>query len=196
MPAGNKINLLLIFLFLSCQWLAQTTYGFDVSSSPAGCEKGSAALSISGTTQGDNISISWSTGETGVSEISGLKEGEYSVNVSIIHQQDTLTITTNTTVPFSVGNQPCKISVAAYFTPNGDNYNDNLYLANWESFPNFELQVYNKWGQKVHTQKSTYVPWDGKSSGINVPDGTYYYIFFFDAADKNKAQKGDFTILR
>ncbi len=90
----------------------------------------------------------------------------------------------------------CKVSVGSYFTPNGDNYNDHLYVSNWESYPNFELEIYNKWGQKIHSQKAKYVPWDGTWAGTKVPDGTYYFVFFYDASIKSKLLKGDFTILR
>ena len=48
----------------------------------------------------------------------------------------------------------------------------------------------------MHSQKGTYTPWDGKWNGIHVPDGTYYYVFYYDGGHKNKHVKGDVTVLR
>jgi hypothetical protein len=48
----------------------------------------------------------------------------------------------------------------------------------------------------VHSQKGTYTPWDGKWNGINVLDGTYYYVFYYDGGNKHDLVKGDVTILR
>ncbi len=186
----------LIFVFSVIHCYSQPVYQFEVTTTPAGCEKGSAALTIVGTDNSDIVNVNWSTGLSGQNALDDLKEGEYSVNIDITSKPDTITYRTDTTIYFTVAKEMCKITVGPYFTPNGDNYNDYLYLVNSERYPNFQLDVYNKWGQKVHSQRSKYVPWDGKSSGIEVPDGTYYYVFFFDAADKNNLAKGDFTIIR
>ncbi|MES2680690.1 MAG: gliding motility-associated C-terminal domain-containing protein, partial [Bacteroidota bacterium] len=169
MSSHLKIFPFLFFIFSVFRCYAQPVYQFDVLTTPAGCEKGSAALTITGTENGDIVIVNWSTGQSGVNALDGLKEGNYSVSVDITHKPDTITYRTDTTLYFTVGKEMCKITVGAYFTPNGDNYNDFLYLVNSESYPNFQLDVYNKWGQKVHSQTSKYVPWDGKSAGIDVP---------------------------
>jgi gliding motility-associated-like protein len=49
-----------------------------------------------------------------------------------------------------------------------------------EKFPNNEVQIYNRWGDKIrefenYDNKNTY--WDGTYLNDNpVPDGTYYFI--------------------
>ena len=90
----------------------------------------------------------------------------------------------------------CPVSVPHHFSPNSDGYNDDLRMPLIEKHPNFDFQVFNRWGQMVHRQKKTYTPWTGQWLGTNLPDGTYYYILIYDAADKQNLQKGDITILR
>lgn len=172
----------------------QNNYGFEISKTPAECARGSAILTISGTEPNDSISIVWSTGEQNVNQISNLNEGDFSVSISINPAADSIQV--DTTLRFKIEKELCKVSVSNHFTPNGDDYNDVLQITYVNNHPNFEFEVFNKWGQRVHFQKSTYVPWDGKWAGTNVPDGTYYYVFFYDASDKNKLVKGSITILR
>ncbi|MBP9069144.1 MAG: gliding motility-associated C-terminal domain-containing protein [Bacteroidia bacterium] len=171
-------SLLLSFSFFSSQTLSVQFSKLDQS-----CEKGSAGVQILSGKQ--PITIQWSTGVTNVSSINDLVEGDYSVTVKDSVLKDTV-------INFKIEKLECKVIVANHFTPNGDNYNDAWQIAQTTYYPEFELYVFNKWGQQVHSQKGTYIPWDG---GV-VADGTYYYVFYFKGSDKNKFLKGDVTILR
>ncbi|TVZ56571.1 gliding motility-associated-like protein [Lutibacter sp. Hel_I_33_5] len=77
------------------------------------------------------------------------------------------------------------------FSPNGDGVNDTLIIPALADYPNFRLEVYNRWGNKVFEHdnkgKGKVTWWDGKfnvGSSINkdlgVPAGTYYYIIYFN----------------
>jgi gliding motility-associated-like protein len=158
------------------------------------CSSGSAGVQVNGLTQNDLIFLTWSTGETNVYSLSDLKEGDYYVRIEIKQKSDSLTKYDSTKV-VHLDNVGCQVPIPNHFTPNGDNYNDTWNIANTIYYPNFELYVFNKWGQQVHSQKHTYTPWDGRWNGINVPDGTYYYVFYYDGG-KGKNEKGDVTILR
>lgn len=151
------------------------------------CTKGEAAVTISGGKTPYNIN--WSNGKSNTSGIKDLSEGDYSVTVTDSSGRDT-------TITFSIKKEECPVFFYNHFTPNGDNYNDTWQSANTQHFPEFELYVYNKWGQQVHFQKNNYVPWDGYWNGVQVPDGTYYYVFFYKGSDKDKFLKGDVSILR
>jgi gliding motility-associated-like protein len=159
------------------------------------CSKGSAGVQVNGLTQNDLIFLTWSTGETNVYSLSDLKEGDYYVRVEIKNKVDSVTKYDSTKV-IHIDDLGCKVPIPNHFTPNGDTYNDTWNIANTVYYPNFELYVFNKWGQQVHSQKHEYTPWDGRWNGINVPDGTYYYVFYYDGGSKGKHEKGDVTILR
>jgi gliding motility-associated-like protein len=175
---------------------AQTNYQFTINKTSEECIKASADIEISGTAPDDTIQIKWSTGETDTRKVNELEAGDYFVSVKIRHRKDSLLIITDTTLNFMIGKGLCPVQVDKYFSPNDDNYHDKLYIGNIQNYPDFELNIFNKWGQKVHTQKKNYTPWDGKWNGIDLPDGAYYYVFFYNSSDKGKLIKGDITILR
>jgi gliding motility-associated-like protein len=75
----------------------------------------------------------------------------------------------------------CSSTIPNAVTPNGDGQNDTFYI-NRDIFPNFELDIYNRWGYLVWKGDSTKSDWDGTSNqglvifGNQLPDATYYYI--------------------
>ena len=200
---SGKISFLFFICLTNCLF-AQAPYQFVLSKTTDECISANASLEIAGTAPADEISIRWSTGETGKKNIYDLKAGAYSVKVTIKHTKDTVvnatdTIVTHikdTTIKFLIDKQRCVVSVPKYFSPNGDNYNDLLHIGNIGKYPDFELSIFDKWGQRVHHQRSQYMPWDGTWLGANLPDGTYFFVLFYEASDKNNLVKGDITILR
>lgn len=65
-------------------------------------------------------------------------------------------------------------------TPNGDGNNDTWWIDGIEKFPDNEVLIFNRWGDKIIEYKhydNVNVVWNGKNSrGDRVPDGTYYYL--------------------
>lgn len=181
--------------FFSLTFFSQVPYQFSIDKSDEGCEKASASLHITGTDPHDKITINWSNGQQNSVNVFGLDAGDFSVYIRIVHT-DSIEHTKDTTIYFSIEKLLCQVTVAKFFSPNSDGYNDLLGINNVSKYPNFELQIFNKWGQKVHSQTNQYTPWDGKWNGIELPDGTYYFVFFYNASDKTKLEKGDVTILR
>lgn len=76
-------------------------------------------------------------------------------------------------------NSNCDVIVYTGFTPNGDGINDYLVIDNIEKYPNNNVDIYNRWGNKVFsTSKYDNINnhWDGKQNGKAVTAGTYFYI--------------------
>jgi gliding motility-associated-like protein len=75
-------------------------------------------------------------------------------------------------IPFII--TVCDTEAINIFTPNDDGINEGFIIKGIESFPNSQLQVYNRWGTLVFESPnySNQNPWDGK----NVEDGVYYWI--------------------
>jgi gliding motility-associated-like protein len=65
-------------------------------------------------------------------------------------------------------------------TPNGDGNNDTWWIDGIEKFPDNEVLIFNRWGDKIielRNYDNVNVVWDGKNNrGDRVPDGTYYYL--------------------
>lgn len=178
----------LCIMFLSFAAVSQT-YTITTEIKDVDCTKGSAGAKIEGYETNDTVTYNWSNGQSDVTSIQNLPEGDYSVNIKVKGKLDT-------TLYLKINKAECAVGISNHFTPNGDLYNDFWSISRTEYYPNFELYVFNKWGQRVHSQKGTYKPWDGTWAGGNVADGTYYYIFYYDGSDKNNLLKGDVTILR
>lgn len=191
-----KISLFLTLSLLLSHLKISAQYEFNLITTSDICLKAEAIINIKGLGALDSVSIKWSNGAGDTKHIKDLAGGDYSVNIRIKQKKDSIISYKDTTLFFSIEKDFCTVSVDKYFSPNDDNYHDKMSVINAQFYPNFEFTVFNKWGQMVHRQKNTYEPWDGKWNGIDLPDGTYYYVFFYDAADKNKLLKGDVTILR
>lgn len=60
------------------------------------------------------------------------------------------------------------------FTPNDDEFNHSLVTyINGIDIHNFEMIIYNRWGEVVFKTKDKDHYWDGTYNGNRVPDGTY-----------------------
>jgi len=150
------------------------------------CKTGSASISIlSGALP---IQYVWSNGAT-TDYIENLEAGNYWVTVTAGNAKDT-------TISFIIAETICEPIAENNFTPNGDAFNDTWNISRLDYFPEFELIVYNRWGQQVHHQSQQYVPWAGTQFGLPLPDGAYYYILFLKKSDNHKFIKGDVNILR
>ena len=80
------------------------------------------------------------------------------------------------------------------FTPDGDGLNDTWNIPALTAFPNFELFVYNRYGEMVFQSKKVNTPWDGKYKGQLQPVGTYIYLI--DLRTGGRILKGNVTIIR
>lgn len=68
-------------------------------------------------------------------------------------------------------------SIPNVFTPNGDNYNDILHPFPYSFIDHIELEIFNRWGQKVYFTNDPDINWDGKNINNGQPcsPGVYYY---------------------
>jgi gliding motility-associated-like protein len=84
-------------------------------------------------------------------------------------------------------------SVPNTFTPNGDGVNDYWSIKGIERFPAAIVQIFTRNGQKVFDSKGYAHPFDGTTSGAQLPGGVYYYIISLSPDCKFG---GSLTILR
>lgn len=81
------------------------------------------------------------------------------------------------------------------FSPNGDDVNQFFEIKGINDISN-ELIILNSGGNEVYRQKNYQNDWDGTyKTGEELPDGTYYYIFYIYDADKPKEESG-FVIIK
>jgi gliding motility-associated-like protein len=190
MSYRHTILLLFLFFLFSKPFYSQkdsVTY-FFLFKKDYDCTPGAAALRID--SGKPPYTITWSNGQQQVTSVNGLNPGTYSVTIINGNNKDT-------TVVFKIEKVICPVVPERYFSPNGDNYRDTWIIHNLEFYQDFELFVFNKWGQQVHHQAGgTYQPWDGKYQGVPVVDATYYYILYLEKNKKETILKGDVTIIK
>lgn len=63
-------------------------------------------------------------------------------------------------------------------TPNGDGSNDMWVIANINLYPENEVFIFDRWGQRVYHKKNydNVDGWEAKYVGSNLPVSTYFYI--------------------
>ncbi len=84
------------------------------------------------------------------------------------------------------------------FTPNNDGTNDVWVIENADEYPEIEVEVYNRYGQRVFYSRG-YTDdkrWDGTFNGRELPVGTYYYVITVNKGAVAKPLTGPVTIVR
>jgi gliding motility-associated-like protein len=80
------------------------------------------------------------------------------------------------------------------FSPNGDNLNDTWNILGLGACKNFEVSVYNRWGQLVFHTKDKITSWNGTYKGLLSPVGAYTY--YIKACKTTDAIKGVLFLIR
>jgi gliding motility-associated-like protein len=86
------------------------------------------------------------------------------------------------------------IGIPNFFTPNGDGYNDTWEIPFLAIEPEAAVSVFDRFGNLLIRYKAAEGGWDGRSSGRDMPTGTYWYIIKVPGIDK--PYKGSVTIKR
>ncbi|MBL0046866.1 MAG: gliding motility-associated C-terminal domain-containing protein [Bacteroidetes bacterium] len=88
------------------------------------------------------------------------------------------------------------IGVSNGITPNGDGKNDVWEIDGIQAYKNCEVEVYNRWGEKLFSSPGYVEKWDGKFKGKDLPVGTYYYIINLHDEVNTENLTGPITIMR
>jgi gliding motility-associated-like protein len=82
-------------------------------------------------------------------------------------------------------------------TPNNDGVNDQFEISCNEEYPNADIRIYDRWGAEVYRSIGHYDnKWNAyNQQGAQVPDGTYFYLYYFNAPGK-KMKKGFIDVYR
>ncbi|ATL48410.1 hypothetical protein COR50_15260 [Chitinophaga caeni] len=133
----------------------------------------------------------WSDGSTG-STLTVTQPGTYTVQVSndCGFSQDQITIT----------GVVCESApeIPNVFSPNGDGKNDIFKPGTGETMYNYELRIYNRWGQMIFISHDQEQGWDGTYNGQPVEIGTYVWWLSYSKTSGGQIYviKGDVTVIR
>jgi gliding motility-associated-like protein len=138
------------------------------------------------------FSYLWQPGGATTADAKDLSPGQYVVEV-----KDARGFTLRDTILIALDFEgACGIHIYNGFTPNGDNRNDSWVIDGIEEFPNNNVYIFNRWGDKVWEQSNydnSNVVWQGTNlKEEKLPDGTYFYLVSIDS----KKYKGWVEITR
>ena len=99
-------------------------------------------------------------------------------------------------LPVTVDLTVCDIIIPDGFSPNNDGINDTFEIPNLAiQYPNFKLEIYNRYGNLIYKGNRNVPNWDGTTSvgGLNLgdkvlPKGVYFYILDFSDGIKQAIQ--------
>lgn len=138
----------------------------------------------------DSVSFVWQDGQTAP---------VYYVNTPGIYSV-TATLegcTAGDTVDVQYGPCECPVFVPDAFTPNGDGRNDVLHVLASCAVRNFNIRIFNRFGQCVYVGFNINEGWDGTFNGIPLDMGTYYYQMSLETIYERRVEKkGDITLVR
>ena len=142
----------------------------------------------------------WFNGSTGFSvQVNGPGSYWASTDVGTCTVTDTIDISNDFDSCFR--DIDCFIEVPNVFTPNNDGLNDVFQVNSDCNFTQFEMSIYNRWGNLVYRTFDFGIPWDGNdATGRDLPEGVYFYVFRYqDGVAVNADQSdrtGSVTLLR
>lgn len=82
------------------------------------------------------------------------------------------------------------------FTPNRDGKNDQFKVLNAYNLEQYELVIYNRWGQKIFETKNPLIGWDGVFNGRLQNGGVYVWYSGFKRNGIEMNLKGTFILIR
>jgi gliding motility-associated-like protein len=91
----------------------------------------------------------------------------------------------------------CKFSYPNAFTPNGDQRNDIFRIITYGNQVQFELSIYDRWGERVFHGDNALIGWDGTFKGRACDVGAYFYHMYAECFTGHKEEyKGTVLLLR
>ncbi len=184
----------------SCSTTAtvSVTQGSVTAAFSADVTSGVSPLNVNFTNQSTGaVAYSWTFGNGNTSSAvnpSQVFTGSQTYSVMLVATAGPCADTAYATV---VVTEDFGIEIPNVFTPNGDGIND-VFSIKSTGVKEMELQIFNRWGQKMYTFSGSKASWDGMTGqGQVVPDGTYF--FFVRATGFNDQvieKQGPVTLLR
>ena len=85
-------------------------------------------------------------------------------------------------------------TIAKFFTPNNDGYNDVWEIKEMKNFPKSSATVFDRYGKLITTLTASKYWWDGKYINNLLPADDYWYRLKLD--DSKPEIKGHFSLKR
>ena len=156
-------------------------------------------LDVDFANQGDNYIVTWDFGDGSQNSTDSMvthtytEDGQYMV---ILNVRNEYGCTASDSILIDVFGTS-SILIPNIFSPNSDGVNDVLKIKG-ENIKELSITIFNRWGEHIIELTSPNQYWDGRTyAGIEVPEGTYFYIVKAKGVDGQEYDvKGSFTLVR
>jgi gliding motility-associated-like protein len=81
------------------------------------------------------------------------------------------------------------------FTPNGDGINE-FFSAAGSMTDEFEIFIYDRWGQMIFSSPDRISGWDGTAKGRPVQEGFYSYVVNYSIGNEERVKTGSVLVIR
>lgn len=95
-----------------------------------------------------------------------------------------------------VSTDTCILYFPTGFTPNGDGRNDVFRMLNANNVQQYELRIFNRWGQIVFQTTDVRKGWDGRFNGKPVDSGVYIWNAAIRTNNRLWQPKGTVVLIR
>lgn len=116
------------------------------------------------------------------------KPGTYNVTVSNACSSASKSIT--------IASKKCFINFPNAFTPNNDGKNDVFMVLTQFQLQEYDLAVFNRWGQKLFETRDQSKGWDGTFNGEIQDTGAYVWYCSFKNSNGTSFMKGTVILIR
>ncbi len=103
-------------------------------------------------------------------QVTYTEPGEYTINLTAWDDKGCI----DSTYRWTIIIPEHYIYVPNTFTPDGGQFNETFNIST-VNITEFEIWIYNRWGENIFQSKDTRFRWDGTYNDKLVPDGTYTY---------------------
>lgn len=176
--------------------IVQKELMFEISSEANGeCEDFEVELRPVSNIPLDDVNWQWTLpdGSTSMDTvISSSAGGEYSLQAS--YCDNNITQTVNVTLPVT-----SQLSWPKVFFPNGQEELNRTFGPTNScnlAISNYELKVFNRWGQEVFSSTNIADEWDGNYNGGEGSTAVYVWYANYSIGDEPFTDKGDVTLIR
>lgn len=148
------------------------------------------------------VAWNWNFGDGNTSNIQNpintyLANGTYTI-IQTVFDQFGCSASTTKTVNINNIKEEINELIPNAISPNGDQKNDIWRLDFINAFyPNAEIEIYNRWGERLFYSKGYEIPWDGTYLGSPLPVSTYYYIINLNDPNRDEnIYKGTILLMK
>jgi gliding motility-associated-like protein len=89
----------------------------------------------------------------------------------------------------------CKLFMPNSFTPDNDGLNDIFAVKYPEFIKDFDMKIYNRWGEIVYSSRNPHLGWNGKYKNADQPTGNYIWMITLTDYDGNKESAKGYVLL-